>query len=780
MSRQTIAETLNQKIVPKTPKKDEKKEKKSSSDRKRMTIGSSKVVKNKQPKITKVFQRKDDRLEKERVEAEDLLTAQNLEKELEKRGGKMDENLDEKKEEQLELDGFEMVEIESSRPKAVYKKVPKTKKSEMVGEDDLHDLSPRYGKENELVTRKGIAGLNLISAADVNKQKARDDESIEERGNRRYRTTEGGVKVKMKKKSKERESKNKSKVMKKFIENDVSLYPFFQAQDIDFQQKVIDIIRQGISRTFTTEDEILYVLPRPEENIDLLEDIIDLCEDSGAPLTTTDTLSNLWGALEGDDKSNETELEILEKLTGSGNIDTDANELTEDAVQNYIRDISRFPLLSKDEEMELAKRIEMGDQSAKRELNNANLRLVVHTAKKYMGRNLAFLDLIQEGNIGLLRAVEKFDWRRGYKFSTYASYWIEQNIRRAVADQSRPVRLPVHVEEKLNRFRRERRELSNQLGRNPSDEELAEALEIELDTVYYFKRISQDTLSIDTMVGFSEDSDTSMIEMIEDETVTQPMDEASNRMLREHVMRIIDDCLEPREKKVVLLRFGLDGTAIAHTLEEIGDVFKVTRERVRQIEEVALNKIRQHQESYKLVDFLEGIQPQSFAPTVYRRDSSIDEDLPVNKKISLEQVLDFMTDMIVQNRCSVFFLRGEMGSGKTRLAQEVCKIIGTTEPASSPTFALSQTYPLDANKLGAKAGFNQVYHLDLHRLKVIENSDFAWIEEELVNTKSIVFVEWPEKLLKKQTFIQFLGRPVWIIDCRLNEKKEYFFRFKEK
>ncbi len=759
MSRQTIAETLN--FNSKSANKDEEKKKKSSSNRKRLTIGSSKIIKNKQPKITKIFKRKDDRIERERLEELDRISVLENEK---KQAEGIENNTN---------------EIEQIIP--VFKKNKiQTKKTESSGEDDLQDLGPRHAKENELVTRKGILGLNLISAADVNRQRARDDDSIEERGTRRYRTTEGGVKVKMKKKSKERESKNKNKVMKKFIENDVSLYPFFQAQEIDFQQQIVEIIKQGITRGFVTEDELLYVLPRPELEIDLLEDIIDLCEDSGSPLSSENTLTNLWATLEGTEQNDDNEIEILEKLTGSNNIDTDANELTEDAVQNYIRDISRFPLLSKDEEMELAKRIEMGDQSAKRELNNANLRLVVHAAKKYMGRNLAFLDLIQEGNIGLLRAVEKFDWRRGYKFSTYASYWIEQNIRRAVADQSRPVRLPVHVEEKLNRFRRERRELSNVLGRNPSDEELSESLEIDLDTVYYFKRISQDTVSIDTIVGFSEDSDTSMIEMIEDETVTQPIDEASNRMLRSHVMRIIDDCLEPREKKVILLRFGLDGTAIAHTLEEIGEVFKVTRERVRQIEEVALAKIRNHPESYKLVDFLEGIQPQTFAPTAYRRDNKMDEDLPVNKKISMEQVLEFVTAMITQDRCALFFLRGEMGSGKTRLAQEICKIIGTTEPATSPTFALSQKYGLDSNKIGAKAGFNQVYHLDLHRLKILEDSDLSWIEEELINSKSVVFVEWPEKILKKQTFIQFLGRRFWIIDCRYNKKDEHYFRFKEK
>ncbi len=632
-----------------------------------------------------------------------------------------------------------------------------------------------------MVTRKGILGLNLVSAAEKNRERALEDKSIEQRGSRRYKVTEDGVRIKMKKVTKKRESKTKDKKLKKFIDNDISLYPVFQKQGEDFQKKTVEIIKTGISRGFITEDELLILLPRPEENIELLEDIIDLCEDSGSPIKFDSTLDDLWSALENDEEAKKKELELAQKLSGSLAGDVGGEELKDDVVQNYIRDVSRYPVLTKDKEIELSKRIEQGDQSAKRELTYANLKLVVHNAKKYMGRNLAFLDLIQEGNIGLFRAVEKFDWRKGYKFSTYASYWIDQSIRRALADQSRPVRLPVHVEEKLNKYKKEKRKLIDELGREPTDEELAEKLEIDLDTVYYFKRISQDTVSIDTMVGFSEDSDTQVVEMIEDENTNQPVDVASNKIIRNHLMDIVDTCLEPREKKVILLRFGLDGTNVTHTLEEIGEVFKVTRERVRQIEEVALNKIRSHSDSYKLIDFLEGIKPQAFAPSSFKKEENVPEEIPLNKKIFIDKVVEIITDQINSNNYSLFFLKGDMGTGKTHLIKEIGKKIGVKDEITSPTFNLMNKYSL-ANNSSAKQGanFESVTHMDLHRLKKVDDDDdLKWIEEELINISNVVFVEWPEKLFKKQMFIQFLGRKYLIIECKIGKKGDRYFRIKD-
>jgi RNA polymerase primary sigma factor len=731
MARKSIADIL--KAKDSGGEKSKKRTKKSSADRKRLTIGSAKTSRAKIPKITKIFKSK---------------TAK---KPIPKKTDKED--------------------------KAEKDKKGKTQRKGGKAKDFLDD--DYKGKKNELVTRKGILGLNLTSTAELNRQLALKDQTIEERGSKRYRVTEDGVKVKMKKVTKRRESKNKDKKLKKFIENDISLYAEFQSQPVKFQQRVVEMVKQGVTRGFVTEDEILNILPFPENNIELLEDIFDLSEDSGAPISFENTLENLWSELD-EDLQKKQELELAKKLSGSLAGDVGGKELNDDAVQNYIRDISRYPLLTKEQEVELAKRIEQNDQAAKRELNNANLRLVVHAAKKFMGRNLAFLDLIQEGNIGLLRAVEKFDWRRGYKFSTYASYWIEQSIRRALADQSRPVRLPVHVEEKLNKFRKEKRKMIDELGREPTDEEIAEKLDVDLDTVFYFKRISQDTVSIDTLVGYSEDSDTSMVEMIEDDTSAQPVDVASNRILRQHVMNIIDDILEPREKKVILLRFGLDGTAIAHTLEEIGEVFHVTRERVRQIEEVALNKVRQHPESYKLVDFLEGIHPQTFASGAAGKDE-IDLTIPFGKKVSTDKVVEILTNQILTKTYSLFFLRGEMGAGKTYLVKDMGKRVGIKDEVTSPTFALMHKYDLKpASQAKKTANFERITHMDLHRLsKKISQEDKNWIEEELTDTSSVCFVEWPEQLLKDKPFMEFLGRKFLVIDTKIGKKGDHYYRIRE-
>lgn len=727
MPKKTIAQTLTNSPSSNS----DNQAKKSSADRKRLTIGSARITKAKIPKITKIFKR---------VKAE--ISAPTEETGL--------ETIDQVKTTREKLD----------TPRA--------------------NQFSRKAKPNELVTRKGILGLNLISTAETNRQAALDDESIEQRGSRRYRVSDDGVKVKMKKVTKRRVTKTQNKKLKKFIENDSSLYPEFQKQNEQLQKEIINVIAQGRPRGFVSEDELLYIIPYPEDNLALLEDILDLAEDSGAPVQSDNSLDNLWDTLESEEEMKKRELELAQKLSGSIAGDVVGEELKEDTVQNYIRDISRYPLLTKEEEVELAKRIEQGDQAAKLSLNNANLRLVVHTAKKYMGRNLAFLDLIQEGNMGLLRAVEKFDYGKGYKFSTYASYWIEQSIRRALADQSKPIRLPVHVEEKLNRYKKIRRQMVDLIGREPTDEEIAEKLEVEVDTIYYFKRISQDTVSIDTMVGFSDDSDTKVVEMIEDEHTLQPIDTASNQILRSHIMKIINESLEPREKKVVLLRFGLDGTNVAHTLEEIGEVFQVTRERVRQIEEAALTKIRQHADSFKLVDFLEGMQPKTFAPSSYKRDESTPVGIPLNKKIYIENLVEIIVQQILTNSYSLFFLRGEMGSGKTTVVQEICKRIGTNDEATSPTFALLQKYNLtDTSSARSKANFETVAHMDLHRLKTLTDSDLGWIEEELINTSNVVFVEWPEKLLKKQAFIQFLGRSFLVIESKIGKKGDHYFRIKE-
>ncbi|MDK2882434.1 MAG: polymerase primary sigma factor [Bacillota bacterium] len=273
----------------------------------------------------------------------------------------------------------------------------------------------------------------------------------------------------------------------------------------------------------------------------------------------------------------------------------------DDPVRMYLKEIGRVPLLTPEEEIELAKRIEKGDLEAKRRLAEANLRLVVSIAKRYVGRGMLFLDLIQEGNLGLLKAVEKFDYRKGYKFSTYATWWIRQAITRAIADQARTIRIPVHMVETINRLVRVQRQLLQELGRDPLPEEIAEEMGIGVDRVREIMKIAQEPVSLETPIGEEEDSH--LGDFIEDQEAPSPADAASFSLLREQLEEVLET-LTPREKKVLRLRFGLeDGRA--RTLEEVGQTFGVTRERIRQIEAKALRKLRHPSRSKRLKDFLD-------------------------------------------------------------------------------------------------------------------------------------------------------------------------------
>ena len=273
----------------------------------------------------------------------------------------------------------------------------------------------------------------------------------------------------------------------------------------------------------------------------------------------------------------------------------------DDPVRMYLKEIGRVPLLTPEEEIELAKRIELGDLEAKRRLAEANLRLVVSIAKRYVGRGMLFLDLIQEGNLGLLKAVEKFDYRKGYKFSTYATWWIRQAITRAIADQARTIRIPVHMVETINRLVRVQRQLLQELGRDPLPEEIAEEMGISVDRVREIMKIAQEPVSLETPIGEEEDSH--LGDFIEDQEAPSPADAASFSLLREQLEEVLET-LTPREKKVLRLRFGLeDGRA--RTLEEVGQTFGVTRERIRQIEAKALRKLRHPSRSKRLKDFLD-------------------------------------------------------------------------------------------------------------------------------------------------------------------------------
>jgi len=273
----------------------------------------------------------------------------------------------------------------------------------------------------------------------------------------------------------------------------------------------------------------------------------------------------------------------------------------DDPVRMYLKEIGKVPLLDADEETELAKRMEQGDEEAKRRLAEANLRLVVSIAKRYVGRGMQFLDLIQEGNLGLIKAVEKFDYRKGFKFSTYATWWIRQAITRAIADQARTIRIPVHMVETINKLIRVSRQLLQDLGREPTPEEIAKEMNLDVEKVREILKIAQEPVSLETPIGEEEDSH--LGDFIEDDAAQAPAEAATFTLLKEQLMEVLDT-LTPREQKVLRLRFGLDDGR-ARTLEEVGKEFDVTRERIRQIEAKALRKLRHPSRSKKLKDFLE-------------------------------------------------------------------------------------------------------------------------------------------------------------------------------
>jgi len=279
------------------------------------------------------------------------------------------------------------------------------------------------------------------------------------------------------------------------------------------------------------------------------------------------------------------------------------DDASDDSVRLYLREIGKIPLLNAEEELELAQRVVNGDKKAKDKMAEANMRLVVSIAKRYSGRGLDFLDLIQEGNTGLLRAVEKFDPDKGFKFSTYATWWIRQAITRAIADQARTIRIPVHMVETINKLLRTQRRMTQELNREPTIEELAKELEMEPEKVEYVMKIKQDITSLDAGVGRDGDDEDSVLrDFIEDEDSATPEESAASQLLKEQVQEILST-LSDREQKIIRMRFGLDNGK-SHTLEEVGQEFAVTRERIRQIEAKALAKLRKHKDSKKLHDYL--------------------------------------------------------------------------------------------------------------------------------------------------------------------------------
>ena len=375
--------------------------------------------------------------------------------------------------------------------------------------------------------------------------------------------TRGALKRKIRKKAIRKRRVKKAKLRKK--------------KRVVTKENLQALIDKGKERGFVTPAEILSFFPKIEKDIEGLDNVYEKLEKASIEVKEA--------------------REFLE--LGKPPEDKRIKELKLDPVQMYLREIGKVKFLTAQEEKDLAKKIEKGDEESKKKLAKANLRLVVSVAKRYVGRspNLTLLDLIQEGNLGLFRAVEKFDWRKGYKFSTYATWWIRQAITRALADQARTIRIPVHMVETISKYTQARRRLLQNLGREPLPEEVAAEMGIEVAKVHHIMKISQTTVSLETPVG-EEEEDSVLAEFIEDKKTTPPSLEAARSLLRTRLKEILID-LTPREQKILKMRFGLDD-GITHTLEEVGKEFSVTRERIRQIEAKALERIRQHEKLKKL------------------------------------------------------------------------------------------------------------------------------------------------------------------------------------
>jgi len=375
-----------------------------------------------------------------------------------------------------------------------------------------------------------------------------------------------------------------------------------------FPPQVKDLVKKGKEHGFITQEELLKAMPKIEEDLLLLDEVYSLFMDFGIEvLDSREALltDNDWNEMEqvkkpaepdGEPEEEEVFLSSSERKEIKQRKEAEFKEIANDSIRLYLCEIGRVKLLTAKEEVDLARRIAKGDQSAKSKLAEANLRLVVSIAKKYIGRGLSFLDLIQEGNIGLFRAVEKFDPNRGFKFSTYATWWIRQAITRAIADQARTIRIPVHMVETINKLTHAQRRLVQELGREPLVEELAAEMDMDVKKVRHIMKISQDIVSLEAPVGTEEDS--KLGDFIEDDEALSPSESTNRQLIKENIHEMLQ-YLSPRERKIIEMRFGLkDG--VGHTLEEVGKEFHVTRERIRQIEAKVLQKLKEHPTSVKI------------------------------------------------------------------------------------------------------------------------------------------------------------------------------------
>ena len=368
-----------------------------------------------------------------------------------------------------------------------------------------------------------------------------------------------------------------------------------------FSEKLVELLELAKKKKNVLEyQEISDFFKDQPLDVDQMEKVFDFLEASGVDVlritgnSGEDMILDDDVDIDGLDDEEEVELDKIDLSVPEG-------VSIEDPVRMYLKEIGKVPLLTAEEEIELAKRMEQGDEEAKKRLAEANLRLVVSIAKRYVGRGMLFLDLIQEGNLGLIKAVEKFDYRKGYKFSTYATWWIRQAITRAIADQARTIRIPVHMVETINKLIRVSRQLLQELGREPTPEEIADEMDMSVERVREILKISQEPVSLETPIGEEEDSH--LGDFIQDDNVPVPADAAAFTLLKEQLVEVLGTLTE-REQKVLRLRFGLDDGR-ARTLEEVGKEFNVTRERIRQIEAKALRKLRHPSRSRKLKDYLE-------------------------------------------------------------------------------------------------------------------------------------------------------------------------------
>ncbi len=357
------------------------------------------------------------------------------------------------------------------------------------------------------------------------------------------------------------------------------------------RDKIDRLLVKGMERGYITENEVVFTFVEAEDYIDALIGFMEELDSVGVHFI------EMKEGILGREKERD---EVYEKIRVTNERKGDIPEITQDSIQMYLREIGKIPLLTGEQEVALAKRKERNESEAVRRLIEANLRLVVSIAKKFVGKQMSLLDLIQEGNVGLFRAVKKFEYRKGYKFSTYATWWIRQAITRALADQSRTIRIPVHMVETINRFTQIERRLIQDLGREPLPEEIAAEMNQPVEKVRHIRKISQDTVSLETSVG-DDDEDSRLEDFIEDNKTISPDRAAARELLRDYVMDSMQD-LTPREQKILEMRFGLtDG--VSHTLEEVGREFDVTRERIRQIEAKALEKIQANPMIDKLRDY---------------------------------------------------------------------------------------------------------------------------------------------------------------------------------